>query len=138
MPSPMPPPDYAELWHVYRRSNWAAGLCLVLGLPAVVLVAVGLKYLAGVRDPIFVLVPLTVLWAFAFFALARRITRFKCPRCRGLYFAHRSLALGQGRQCAHCKLPLHASAWSALPGANCMDTAVCPRWQRPFCRSRMH
>ena len=100
--------SYAQSWRQYRSSNWAAGLWLVLGLPATIFVAIGIKFLLGVENPLIALAPVVLAWSAAFFVLSRRVTRFRCPRCKGLYFAHAELVYGAGSQCSQCQLPLYA------------------------------
>ena len=99
--------SYAEQWRKYKRSTWAAGLWLVLGLPLVVALAILLKPAIGEAALVGLLV-LMVLWAGAWAFLCVRVTRFRCPRCTGLYFAHTQLYFGAGRQCANCGLGLYA------------------------------
>lgn len=97
---------YEARWKEYKRANWAAGLWLVLGFPCVVLVAILLKALSfetGVAG----LVVLSLAWAATWAVLCVRVTRFRCPRCNGLYFAHTQLFYGAGRKCAHCGLRLY-------------------------------
>ena len=100
--------NYSQSWREYRFANWAAGLWLVLGLPAAIFVAIGIKLLIGVENPLIALAPVVLAWAAVFFTLSRRVTRFRCPRCKGLYFAHAQLLYGAGRQCSQCQLPLYA------------------------------
>jgi len=99
--------SYERIWRDYRRSNWAAGLWLVLGFPLTVVLAILLKFAIGEAALVLFLV-LVVVWAVAWGVLCRRVTRFRCPRCKGLYFAHTQLYLGAGKRCAHCGLPLYS------------------------------
>lgn len=99
--------SYAEQWRQYKRSTWAASLWLVLGFPLVVALAILLKLAFGEAAVVGFLV-LVVLWAGAWAFLCVRVTRFRCPRCKGLYFAHTQLYFGAGRKCAGCGLSLYA------------------------------
>jgi len=101
-------PNYSQSWREYRFANWAAGLWLFPGLPAAIFVAIGIKLFLVVENPLIALAPVVLVWAAALFALSRRITRFRCPRCKGLYFAHAQLVYGAGRWCSQCQLPLYA------------------------------
>jgi hypothetical protein len=104
----MPESDYANRWREYRRSTWAASLWLVLGFPLVVGVAILFKIVLGEAAWVGLLV-LVVVWAAAWAWLCVRVTRFRCPRCSGLYFAHTQLYFGAGRQCANCGLALYST-----------------------------
>jgi hypothetical protein len=99
---------YAKDWRKYKLANRAAGLWLLLGLPGVFALAILFKLAIGELALVALLV-LVPLWAVAWLALCIRVTRFPCPRCKGLYFGHRQLYYGAGRQCAHCGLPLYGS-----------------------------
>src|SRR4051812_29075959 len=99
--------SYSEQWRKYKRSTWAAGLWLVLGFPLVVALAILLKLAIG-EVALVVFLVLVVLWAAAWAFLCVRVTRFRCPRCNGLYFAHAQLYFGAGRHCANCGLGLYA------------------------------
>jgi hypothetical protein len=99
---------YEGIWKTYRRSNWAAGLWLVLGFPLTVLLSILLKSTFG-ETALILFVVLVVAWAVAWGILCLRVTRFRCPRCKGLYFAHTQLYLGAGKSCAHCGLRLYSN-----------------------------
>jgi hypothetical protein len=98
--------DLSAKWLEYKRNTRLATLWLVLGLPAVVALSILAKLVIG-EASIAVLLVLTVTWALLWAVLCVRVTRFRCPRCRQLYFAHTQLYYGAGRSCSHCKLALY-------------------------------
>jgi hypothetical protein len=100
--------SYTKHWREYKRSTWVASLWLVLGFPLVIGVAMLLKIVLG-EAALVGLVLLVVLWAAAWAWLCVRVTRFRCPRCNSLYFAHTQLYIGAGRQCANCGLALYSA-----------------------------
>ena len=99
---------YMKQWREYKRSTWAASLWLLLGFPLVIGVAILFKIAFG-EAALLGLLLLVVLWAATWAWLCVRVTRFRCPRCRGLYFAHTQLYFGAGRRCANCGLELYSA-----------------------------
>ncbi len=101
-------PPYHSKWRRYRRANWAAGLWLVAGFPLIVVIAIVAKLAIG-EAALIAFVVLAVVWATSWAVLCLRVTRFRCPRCEGLYFAHTQIYFGAGRHCATCGLALYAN-----------------------------
>jgi hypothetical protein len=99
-------------WSAFRRSNRAAMLWLVPGLPlAMGIAAVVASLFAAELGLILFFVGL--LWACVFAWLAFQVTRFACPRCKAAYFSHRDVPLIVGafyRRCASCGLELYREA----------------------------
>jgi len=100
--------SYAPIWRQYRRANWSAGLWLVLGLPGIVALAILLKLAVGEDAGVYFVV-LCVLWAIVWAVLCIRVTRFRCPRCGGLYFSHSQLYFSSGKHCGACGLALYSN-----------------------------
>src|ERR1700740_2778919 len=102
--------SYNEQWRMLRVHNRAAILGFVLGLLAIVPVAVLVSRAIGVRSA-FVLLAVAAVWVVIWGFLSFRVTRFRFPRCRQRYFSHHGLfLLTNPRNCASCGLKLYAEA----------------------------
>jgi hypothetical protein len=100
---------YREQWRTFRRRNRIAMVALGLGILTMVPIALGLNRLLGL-DPGFTLLEVAIAWAMVWVCLCFRVTRFRCPRCKRLYFSHQGLGLWSVRKCASCGLKLYADA----------------------------
>ena len=100
---------YSVSWRRYRRATWTAGLWLVLGFPAAVAMAIGLKLFLSENAAAVGLVALVLVWIIGFAYFGFKVARFRCPRCDGLYFSHSELYFGAGRRCGNCQLSLYAN-----------------------------
>lgn len=93
--------DYSKQWREYRRRHWSACLGLVVGLPAMVVLAIFLKVQWHISSQA-VFPVLTCIWASAWAWAAFRLVRFPCPQC-----GH---AFQSARVCEHCGLWLYEQA----------------------------
>jgi hypothetical protein len=105
---------YAHQWRNYRRASWAAAIGLVVGLPLVTFLAIRIRAAFAI-DATLSLLALLLVWAIVWAMLCVRVTRFTCPRCHGLFFAHSQIYLGAGKACSQCGLPLYAAGPSSEP-----------------------
>src|SRR5689334_21727402 len=96
MPMPFNP------WQEYRRRRNLALFALLGYVPGVSLIEWAARREFGTAPPTFVVV---IGWLIFFVVAAFREESFRCPQCRGLFFAKLGYHNPFARQCVHCGLP---------------------------------
>ena len=91
-------------WSQHRhRSRWALWWFL-LGLPATIPAILLVGMFLPVNEWFAIFGPL-VAWAGMWLWLMLRLTRFRCPRCGELFYAHQgSNLLSKRKGCSNCGL----------------------------------
>lgn len=98
--------QYAKQWRDYRNRHWAATLGIVLGMPALIPLAIGIKALTR-QEPYLVFPEVAVPWLAIWAVLAFRVARFPCPRCQSNFFANQVWDIRGTRHCNKCGLKLY-------------------------------
>lgn len=96
---------YPERWREYRR--WHLLACYgMLGFPAAVAIAIGLKVWVGTSSEAAFIVP-AVAWALLWGWAALRSVRVPCPRCGAPFLSGQEPQFQSKRACSHCGLGLY-------------------------------
>jgi hypothetical protein len=97
---------YGEKWRAYRRQNRLVTALLVMGLPAIVLLCVLVRWQFGFEMNLaFPL--LAASWAVCWGYCAFKLIRFPCPRCGNAFLRSQKPEMQLQRRCPHCGLKLY-------------------------------
>jgi hypothetical protein len=91
---------WKEHQRMVRRATLQALAWIVLGLPAVVLITLGVQRVTG-EYPVFLQIALLLAWLVVLVTIVLRSSRVLCPRC-GTNYARGKWAI----PCPNCGLPM--------------------------------